>query len=62
MTPTANLRFVERDCYSRNGEHFLHPFKQRYLQQWWANDPDCYEDFVLKVNGEWRDIPLETEE
>lgn len=70
MTPTAKLRFVQRKVP-------MHPFykttdaqgnlvqaMQTYhvLQQWWANDPDCHEDFVLKVNGEWRDVPMETED
>ena len=69
MHATPKLRFVERDCYSKNGEHFTHPFKQRVLQQWWE-DPNV----VLAVlrfgpngfpqnqyAGEWRDVPLEEE-
>jgi len=57
MKPTPKLRFVERDSYSRNGEHFVMPHKVRILQQWWA-------DFVgsLELDGEWRDVPLEQEE
>lgn len=62
MTPTPKLRFIERDSYSHNGEHFLEPHKVRILQQWWATDPACYEDWILKVNGEWRDVPLEEEQ
>ncbi len=60
MTPTPKLRFVERDSYSTNGEHFVEPVKIRILQQWW-------EDRVYKGNnwfvegGEWRDVPLEKE-
>lgn len=54
MIPTCKLRFVERDCYIKNGEAFREPFKQRVLQQWWAS--------TIKVaSGEWRDIPLEQE-
>ena len=53
MKPTTNLRFVERD---------LGYTKIRVLQQWWAFDPDSHYDWTLKVNGEWRDIPLEKEE
>lgn len=70
MTPTPKLRFVERDSYSRNGEHFTHPHKVRILQQWWED-----RTVVLAVHitdkdgntlpspcrGEWRDIPLEEE-
>ena len=36
MTPTPKLRFVERDSYSHNGEHFREPHKIRIIQQWWA--------------------------
>ncbi len=57
MTPTNKLRFVER--IKQTGEHFEQPPKIRILQQWWATDPDCYEDWVMKVNGEWRDVPIE---
>jgi hypothetical protein len=61
MKPTARLRFVER--YVPAPEHGEDTLKKvRIFQQWWAHDPDCYEDFLLKANGEWRDIPLENEE
>jgi len=57
MKPTAELRFVERyvpapEC----GEDILK--KVRILQQWWQFDK-LYEDERI---GEWRDVPLETEE
>ncbi len=66
MKPTSRMRFVERKAQ-------MHPFYKsadggpayqiyRVLQQWWATDPDDYEDWVLRANGEWRDVPLETEE
>ena len=55
MTPTLKLRFVERDSYSHNGEHFREPHKVRILQQWWGIEED------LSI-VEWRDIPLEKEE
>lgn len=61
MKPTAKLRFVERDCYSRNGEHFLEPFQIKILQQWWEDEKGDLENGIT-VYGEWRDIPLETEE
>ena len=68
MTPTPKLRFVERESYSHNGEHFRAPHKVRILQQWWEN-----KNIVLAIHvedkdgnplppptqGEWRDIPLE---
>jgi hypothetical protein len=54
MTPTTWFRYIERDCYSSNGEHFTHPHRVRILQQWWRNEEDHY-------IGEWRDIPLEQE-
>jgi hypothetical protein len=58
MTPTPKLRFIERDSYSRNGEHFTHPHKVRILQQWWEEKtlPDAF------FPGKWIDVPLETEE
>lgn len=65
MEPTNKIRFVERDCYVKDGEAFQHPFKQRILQQWWApfrtfSDGYGYTSQELK-GGEWRDVPLEKE-
>lgn len=57
MTPTPRLRFVERDSYSKNGEHFVQPFKLRVLQQWFAYDIEYPTE-----KGEWRDVPLEKED
>jgi hypothetical protein len=54
MIPTAKLRFVERDSYSKNGEHFTHPHKVKILQQWWAST-------TKYGSGKWQDIPLEEE-
>jgi hypothetical protein len=70
MTPTPKLRFVERDSYSHNGEHFEMPHKVRILQQWWEVG-----NMVLAIHvtdkdgntlpspnrGEWRDVPMEVE-
>jgi hypothetical protein len=70
MTPTTRFRYVERDSYEHNGEHFIHPHRVRILQQWWENQNVVLA--VLRVGsngfpqnqyaGEWRDIPLEKEE
>ncbi len=57
MTPTPRLRFVERDSYSKNGEHFVEPFKLRVLQQWHAYDINYPTE-----KGEWKDVPLEKED
>ena len=62
MTPTTKLRFIERDSYSHNGEHFREPHKVRILQQFWMPSDETYEDWLKVKNGEWRDIPLEDEE
>ena len=70
MTPTTKLRFVERDCYVKNGESFKQPFKQRVLQQWWEDqgvmltslNHDPHGRPFVKYKGEWRDIPLEDED
>ena len=69
MTPTAKLRFVERDSYSHNGEFFRHPHKETILQQWWENRNmrlavqafDEYGTPIARYQGEWRDVPLEQE-
>ena len=61
MTPTMHLRFVRRAVPDRTFGDGIARY-ERILQQWWATDPNCYEDFVLKANGEWRDIPVENEE
>ncbi len=60
MKPTSKLRFVERFIVDHHPTHAT-ASPVRILQQWWAHDPDCYEDFLLKANGEWRDIPIEKE-
>jgi hypothetical protein len=61
MTPTPKLRFVERDSYSRNGEHFREPHKVRILQQLWeTEDKDVTEGKWFF--SEWRDVPLEQEQ
>jgi hypothetical protein len=62
MTPTAKLRFVERDSYSRNGEFFRHPHKETILQQWWEPEQNIIDMVAGKTQGEWRDVPLEQEQ
>jgi len=58
MKPTPNIRFITKMMFSpQYGEGIAAPTK--VLQQWWAFDPDSYTDFVMEVNGEWRDVPLE---
>lgn len=60
MKPTNRLRFVERVVpapeYGEGVGKNVH-----ILQQWWATDPDCYEDWVMQVNGEWCDVPVGVE-
>lgn len=62
MIPTPKLRFVERDSYSRNGEHFVMPLKIRVLQQWWQVEDIAYAWHTNVPDGEWRDVQLEKEE
>jgi hypothetical protein len=50
MTPTAKLRFVERE--QATGQMITH---RKILQQWW-------EHTEWNAQGEWRDIPTETED
>jgi hypothetical protein len=59
--PTLHLRFVERQEIAEQHATFAITRTVSILQQWWASDPDCYEDWAMRVNGEWRDIPLEAE-
>jgi hypothetical protein len=61
MTPTTRFRYIERDCYSSNGEHFSTPHRVRILQQWWEGKK-WNEEFTQILSGEWRYIPLETEQ
>jgi hypothetical protein len=63
MTPTPRLRFVERQHgYRTTDGKDIMPNMVRILQQWWAGDPDSYTDFVMQVNGEWRDVSVEKED
>lgn len=64
MQPTNHLRFLQRDQLVpiAGFAEVSGYITVKMLQQWWANDPDCYEDWVMKVNGEWRDVALEIEQ
>lgn len=55
MTPTAKLRFVEREVRIPICEGMARCEHHKFLQQWWD-----FETFA--GDGEWRDIPLEKEE
>ena len=55
MTPTANLRFVERE--QATGQMITH---RKILQQWWEMQE--FDMITGRLVGEWRDIPLETED
>jgi hypothetical protein len=68
MIPTTKFRYVERDSYEHNGEHFIHPHRVRILQQWWEDKNNILHstrtnetEWVKHYAGEWRDIPLEQE-
>jgi hypothetical protein len=61
MKPTAHLRFVEKMEVIEQTPTCTTGRKVKVLQQWWASDPDCDNDFLLQVNGEWCDVPLEKE-
>ena len=64
MTPTMNLRFIERMeiVYSAPRDELSTARKVRVLQQFWEH-PDGKEaagDMFRVVMGTWRDVPLET--
>jgi hypothetical protein len=63
MTPTAKLRFVERDAHISNPQGFGMIAKTIIvLQQWWGTDDATDNEIRLELNGEWRDVPLEKEQ
>ena len=59
MTPTAQLRFVERSQPDYPGANIGRVI--RILQQWWE-DPDSFDMITARPTGEWRDVPLEQEQ
>jgi hypothetical protein len=71
MKPTTKLRFVEREqpmhpfykTVDTKGNMVQAVQKYRVLQQWWAKQIQAGpQTFVDHPNdGEWRDVPLETE-
>jgi len=68
MIPTTKFRYVERDSYEHNGEHFIHPHRVRILQQYWEDHNRVLKDtksgddpWVNHYAGEWLDVPLEQE-
>jgi hypothetical protein len=61
MEPTPKLRFVERDSYSHNGEHFATPHKVRILQQLWMPTNEPYGEWLKIKDGVWKDVPCERE-
>jgi hypothetical protein len=63
MTPTAKLRFVERDVFI----FVATPKTVRVLQQWWQTNNTINLGFggdipIGETKGEWRDVPLEDEQ
>lgn len=59
MTPTTQLRFVERKDFTDDPAN---PVILRVLQQWWALDPRNGYAISVGFNGEWKDVPLGVEE
>jgi hypothetical protein len=58
MTPTTRFRYIERQDFT---EDLANPRTIRILQQWWEQKQWAHDDWII-VGGEWRDIPLETEQ
>jgi hypothetical protein len=58
MKPTTRFRYIERQDFT---DDLANPQTLRILQQWWEdNSTDIH--WVNGNPGEWRDIPLETEQ
>lgn len=56
MNPTPKIRWVERiSTFVTQPYGVVTSRKTRILQQWWDFD-------TFAGDGEWRDVPLETEE
>jgi len=68
MTPTAKLRFFEKTVHFNTGSTvndgipIIGSQKFRMLQQWWEPEQNIIDMVAGKTKGEWRDVPLETEE
>ena len=68
MTPTAKLRFVERNTgdwvFDRmHGSEACYKQKVlKVLQQWWEPEQNIIDMVAGKTQGEWRDVPLEQEQ
>lgn len=65
MTPTAKLRFVEREVQVPVQGDFVVTYKTvRILQQWW--EKDIASQYTAAIagdsSGEWRDVPIEKEQ
>ncbi len=67
MKPTAKLRFFEKTIHFNSGSTvndgipIVGSQKFRILQQWWEMKEFICDEMRV-TGGEWRDVPLETEE
>lgn len=62
MTPTNKLRFVRRAVPDRTFGDGIARY-ERILQQWWSiGIPAIAANPYLEGEGEWRDIPVESDE
>ena len=64
MTPTTNLRFIERTfvLFTDPETGISTGRKVKILQQWWSGTLTAYVMDSPNGNaGEWRDVPLEAE-
>ena len=62
MIPTPKLRFVERfKKISTDDQGNAYGVTISVLQQWWENKVYKGNNWFIE-GGEWRDVPLETEQ
>lgn len=61
MKPTATLRFLARDRLIGRESGINIVDTVQVLQQWWEERSIGDNNAVL-CDGEWRDVPVETEE
>jgi len=60
MTPTQKLRWVKKQIVATGSNGCQYYSTEKVLQQWWESDGVDYKTFELA--GEWRDVPVETEQ
>jgi hypothetical protein len=63
MTPTTRFRYIERETRIYICDGIARIEQHKILQQWWEPERNIIDAVAeKKMQGEWRDIPLEKEQ